>query len=491
MSDAVRNVTLRVSLEYVNTEPKVNTDPAQKAVDELAEKTTKAQKAIEDATKAANDSARKATDQTLAVGDNLKRAGEGAFVFARGVAFMASSSDEDFQRMVQNVAKVQGAFDLFKGATDVIGGSVKALQSYRAASEAAAAADAARAVAANTAAAASAASATASGTAATAAGALAVAMNPVTILLVGLGALAVTAYNELIAGPREAAKAEEDYQKRLKETIRNVKDLVEQEEKAKQLRGHASQLSIIQATANAGASPAFILGEAERGMRESQARVAELQQRASGSSLSTERAQAEEQIVAELEHQQQLVQLINDTHQRDLDLLGQELQGLEAKRDLAQQAVTEEQKRMKLQAEIGRMTATERAEYEALIAAREKGQELSQSQLGRLQQLAPTASGQFVDRKFAEIGAQTGLEGRAADAFKVEQTDAEKLLAEAQKDVDQLKNEIAQQGKNVAETVREGWTQIVEILQELQPLQEEIAKIRHQQRVYEIGRAHV
>src|SRR5690606_25848620 len=44
----------------------------------------------------------------------------GAFELARGMAFLGASSEKDLRVMIQAIAKVQGAFDIFRGGTDVV-----------------------------------------------------------------------------------------------------------------------------------------------------------------------------------------------------------------------------------------------------------------------------------------------------------------------------------------------------------------------------------
>ena len=64
----------------------------------------------------------------IGAADAFRTAGEGAFTLARGVAFLASDSDESFREMLQNVARVQGSFDLFKGGVDTVKGLTQAVR---------------------------------------------------------------------------------------------------------------------------------------------------------------------------------------------------------------------------------------------------------------------------------------------------------------------------------------------------------------------------
>lgn len=71
--------------------------------------------------------------QMLQTGDALKQAGEGAFHFARGLAFMTAQSEDDLALAVRRIAYVQGMYDLFKGGFEVVKGLTVAHRSLAAA----------------------------------------------------------------------------------------------------------------------------------------------------------------------------------------------------------------------------------------------------------------------------------------------------------------------------------------------------------------------
>lgn len=54
--------------------------------------------------------------------DSFRAAGEGAFVLARGIAFVSASSSESFTEVVKRIAMIQGAFDIMKGGIETLKG---------------------------------------------------------------------------------------------------------------------------------------------------------------------------------------------------------------------------------------------------------------------------------------------------------------------------------------------------------------------------------
>jgi len=171
-------------------------------------------------------------DTNIKVAESYKKIGEGAFAAATGVAFLTTSSDEEMQKMLGTIAKVQGAFNLFKGSTDVVVGLVEAVRAARAAS----AASAAAVTAANTAQAASASAvgqaslgaaaaggvqATANTGVATTAGAATVAMTALQIAMGPIG-IAILAISAVVAGVVSLfvdwGESEEELEERLHDT---------------------------------------------------------------------------------------------------------------------------------------------------------------------------------------------------------------------------------------------------------------------------------
>jgi len=153
----------------------------------------------------AEDTSVKIKENMLKAGEGFKAAGEGAFTLARGIAFISASTEEDFQKSLQTIVRVQGAFDLFKGSIETVKGLSDGIKALRAASAAAAIQQAALA-AGNTAV------ATTGTAAATSMTALNVALGPVGLAVIGIGvgvaALAAAWAFFSNKGPADAKKTE-------------------------------------------------------------------------------------------------------------------------------------------------------------------------------------------------------------------------------------------------------------------------------------------
>lgn len=99
---------------------------AEKVITELGGEATQQLKRLGDATEdARNRMSRMGEDgkhAAVSILNSLKATGEGAFTTARGAAFLFSSTEEGFQEMLQNVARVQAGFDLFTGSFETVKG---------------------------------------------------------------------------------------------------------------------------------------------------------------------------------------------------------------------------------------------------------------------------------------------------------------------------------------------------------------------------------
>jgi len=153
MADTIRDVTIRISLKQVTGEKlrvpdlQATEQAAKKAADSM-DQVAKAAEGVKESTKVAADEIKRLREldeaklKAIGVGDSFKAAGEGAFTLARGAAFLFSSTDEGFQKMLTNVAKVQGGFDLFKGSFETVKGLTEGLVKLKVATEAATVAEA-------------------------------------------------------------------------------------------------------------------------------------------------------------------------------------------------------------------------------------------------------------------------------------------------------------------------------------------------------------
>jgi hypothetical protein len=62
------------------------------------------------------------------LGSDLTQAGEGAFVLARGLALVSTTSEEDLGKVIKKIAAVQGAFDVFKGTLTGLSAGINILK---------------------------------------------------------------------------------------------------------------------------------------------------------------------------------------------------------------------------------------------------------------------------------------------------------------------------------------------------------------------------
>lgn len=234
MSDVIRDVVVRITLEQINTALKVPdlapvkaeyADVGKVAATSSAQ-TTKSISAIEAATKsaglrqrelvkdiseagkqgakdyeallkkradaekqvavAAEAAAAKQTTAQLKVLDVTKQLGEGTFQLARGIAFLTTSGDEDFRVMLATIAKLQGGFDLIKGGATTIKGLVEGTKALQIATGAATVGQALLAGATGVVTA-------AASTATAAVTALKVALGPIGLIVTGIGVAAAAA----------------------------------------------------------------------------------------------------------------------------------------------------------------------------------------------------------------------------------------------------------------------------------------------------------
>ncbi len=100
-------------------------------VEELGKNIQDIKPDLEGIGKASAETSQKLTDDTLKMGEGFRTAGEGAFTLARGIAFVGIGSDEDLQKVVQKIAQIQGAFDIFKGGIDVVKGLTEGTRALR------------------------------------------------------------------------------------------------------------------------------------------------------------------------------------------------------------------------------------------------------------------------------------------------------------------------------------------------------------------------
>ena len=145
MSDAIREISIRLSLQMVEAKLKMpDMGPAMKSQKDYEKAVSDSEKKLSDLRKREQETVkRQAHEQEQQVhrlaksqieaGDKLKAAGEGAFTLARGLALSFTSTDEGLQKMLKNVARVQGFFDIYKGGFEVVKSGVEGMRALSAA----------------------------------------------------------------------------------------------------------------------------------------------------------------------------------------------------------------------------------------------------------------------------------------------------------------------------------------------------------------------
>lgn len=371
-----------------------------------------------------------------------KQAGEGVLLMTRGLVLLGGSGTDALQKLLQGLALMQGALDVYKGAASILANLAQAQRAVAAATEAATVATAA-----NTAA--TAANATAKGAAATATGAMAagtVSLGAASLLttpiLVGVASAisaallplalvatmiaAVTyAYRQLAAAAELAKEKERDFAAGQQSYIDDL--------------AASSRARIDSARQRAEGIGGFT-SDADRAARQAalQSRVGlnteriddtsggiEFRRDAASKALdqSVEIAKLQEQRVQAAEEN---LRIAEQTNQVELDAI----RNADTRLQRAQEQLEVENARVRsMRAQLGTLDELEQAELRALAAKVQGGKELSNAELERLQQLGGGRVSEFVEGQFAERGA--GLDQELENVFGGDEQD--KLTQEVTK----------------------------------------------------------
>lgn len=387
MADIIRDAVIRIGLEQVKADLQApDLTPLRQASEQAAkEAETTSRKVADQARQTANQVVQASQQQVAAVGqvveanlrvsESLKAAGEGAFTLARGIAFVAASSEQDLQKALQVVAAFQGAFDIFKGGVELTKGLAEANKALTAATTAATAAESVHAVA-ITATGASAARATPQVTA------FSIATGPI-----GIAVLAISA--ALAAGValwRQYGQAADDASGKLRQARDNLAQLRDRrrqqifaDDPARELDVRRNQLASAQFRFNTfGDQSALADGfDAASRARElvKQNIEAAKQQVEEAKKLGIERERA-------IEQQKRSVELAR------------------------QQVVQERDKVQSIQAQIGSLNELDRAELKRIADKKARGERLSDAELARAGQLGGGITAGFVQSEFARRGSK-------------------------------------------------------------------------------------
>lgn len=473
MADIIREAVIRISLEQVKAklEPpdltplKKATEEAkaeaQKAAATMANTARQTAETVDRAAKQQVESVSKVVDANLRANEAFKAAGEGAFTFARGVAFLVASSDEDLQKLLKTVAAFQGGFDIFKGGVEIIKGVTEANRALAAASSVAAVAETAKGTAiAGTGAAAAAATPALIGFQA--------ATGPVGIAILGVGAALATGvalWRQYAGGVEEATEAEYDFAEARRRSSEGARD---QLANIKSIRD--AQLSLTEATKERNRLEQGVRGAAfgspgdpnnPFGARPSRGLLDD------PDTLFNPLAEQAGQLGRVLELDRQRLDMAK-AQLIEAEKLGVAREQLIEKQqraaDLATKELEAEQAKVRsIQAQVGALSELESAELNRLANKVKAGEDLSRAELQKLNQLGGQITGGFVEQQFANRGA--GQAEALAKIFGIDlnarQADLQNRARDESRRLDQLTD-----GRNPADVLADIRSQRDEAIRE-------------------------
>lgn len=417
-------------------------DANKKAFADYQEQLKKKAEAEQKASETAKAAAEKQISSQLRVLEATKQVGTGTFQLARGFAFLSTSTDENFQKMLQTIAKFQGGFDIIAGGVDVIKGMVEGTMALKSAYGVATVAAGLQA-AAQTAVTATAATATAAVTA------LKVALGPIGLIVTGIG---VATASLAAAWKLSAASANENEQaiRKLTDTQEKALKLSQlQLDLAKDLRDIDKQTADIKLAQLAGEEKLIALKsrigkgnisfDSDTGrittLAERQAeaeRIAASRKSAPSQSSRTEGLQQEQLALnilrqrvdisqQDIQFQQQIKDIKEQTKEsaaqqleRERQLVAESKKGIDAAKE---KLALEENKLKSIEAQIGALSKEEQIELKMLADKVKAGEELTRVQLQRAQQLGGDLTRQFVQDQQAKAGRP--IAGEIGEAFGV------------------------------------------------------------------------
>ncbi len=335
-------------------------------------------------------------DANMKTLDSFKQAGEGAFTLARGIAFLNSSSEKDFQQTLLVIAKFQGAFDLFKGGTDTIRGLVEASKVLTTSMAAQSVAQAAV------------------GTSATAAAGgltlMQVAMGPIGIALAAITAVVgifLYTWSKVKEETEKNTKAWQDATRSV-EGLRRAKDLLntaDSQNRISELRGPQQQMQDLEQQVVATRNTIRSLGTEIRRARNQQDTFTDptIQSQQTAKELAG-RLDLNEAIQLRRNQEEGILSLQNRQSQEAEKQYEKQLQTLEVLRDKLKH---EEQRLQSMDAQFASLNGIERKELEILSLKAESGK-LTREELLTLQKLGGSAVAGFVGNQLGAMGQAQG-----------------------------------------------------------------------------------
>lgn len=383
------------------------------------------------------------SQQSDAAGKALLGVADGSFRIARGLVLLGTSSDESFQKMIQGLAMVQAGFDLFKGATKIVGSLEKAKVALAAATALNAAATTAETAAKTANTPATTRMAAADYAAAAAKKALAAATNPVVLGIVAITA-AVMAAAEAYDYLTESAEESAEKQKSLADTAQVVT------ERFREQAAFKEQVAELQRAMMDDAAKANSLAEASKNDIAS----GRIQQRMANGASGDEQAnylggaQAfYADAASKLEAEKQIREQTLATELKKRDVLIDQIKSQEKLVAAArEQLAAEKEKVTTFQAQMGQLTQQQQNRLRDIRDKLLAGQDISKFEEKFLGERGGDPGAEIVRRRQAKRGAAAGFDEnffagidggeKMADDLK----SAAKELAEAAKKLAELTN---------------------------------------------------
>ncbi len=357
------------------------------------------------------------------IAGDMRSAGEGAFRAARGIALWTADSDEQLQKMIKNVAAVQGAWDIVSGSMNVLrgvtsaytavtaaGGVYVVVQKLVAKGNLEVASSAAAATTATTALAAAQTAGSSTGKAAAAStGLLTKAFTPLGAIIVSIVAALGTGWWAM----RKFSEEEENAAKNAEPILNRFRKLREELSGMKTFEGHLGVHEQIMAL-NDQMSPASRLVELENRRLVIAQKLQEIDANRLLQLARTGNADEREVALKMLQEFDSLNDRLTATEKEKIDALraqGAALQeNLKSTEDIAKAAKdalqAEKDRVAGVQRSLGAMDPLKKAELKRYGEIIKSGGVLNDSQLARLDQgfrgLSPVA--EFVDRQYVAKG---------------------------------------------------------------------------------------
>ena len=130
MAETIRDVVIRMQIKQVGDKikpPKLG--PVKKQVDDIDKSVVKL-----------NKDTKQLASTNIELFDSLGQVGEGMLKVGRGMTLLGISADDDLRKVVEQLARMQGALDIFTGGVQAVKGMVAAQKALAAATSATAAA---------------------------------------------------------------------------------------------------------------------------------------------------------------------------------------------------------------------------------------------------------------------------------------------------------------------------------------------------------------